>query len=109
MGTKKKIDENLTEIIYVAWEESERGWGTRPDGCSLHLTLADASAFEGAYWRRMPDLVPDEYSRPSSSPRPAYVTPLLYEQIEQQKNGRRLWVHNQREAVESGDLVYRLE
>ncbi len=109
MGTKKKKKEDLTEILYVAWEESERGWGTRPDGCSLHLTRSDAIAFEQAYWARMPDQVPDEYSRPFSSPSVAYVSPVLYRKIEKKENGLRLWEGEESRAVTERDLLYRLQ
>ena len=27
------------EVVAVQWEESERGWGVRPDGCSLHVSV----------------------------------------------------------------------
>ena len=36
---EKKVDKrHLKEIFFVSWEESERDWGSRPDGCSLHMT-----------------------------------------------------------------------
>ncbi len=53
-----------TQVICQQWQEHERGWGTRPDGYSLHLTMADRNAYIEAYWAAMPDQVPDEYSHP---------------------------------------------
>jgi hypothetical protein len=55
-------------VICQKWEESEKGWGTRPDGYSLHLTETDRAAFVQAYWDSMPDEAPSEYERPSGSP-----------------------------------------
>ena len=49
---------NLKQIIYVGWEESERGWGTRPDGCSLHISEEDYHKFIRAYWDKQPAEVP---------------------------------------------------
>lgn len=50
------------------WEESERGWGVRPDGYSLHLTHEDACKFVDEYWATMPDgPAPDVYERPAST------------------------------------------
>lgn len=46
------------------WEESERGWGTRPDGYSLHATEEDRKRYIAAYWAARPAKVPVEYSRP---------------------------------------------
>lgn len=46
------------------WLESERGWGIRPDGYSLHRNRVDRDVYVQHYWSQMPDQVPDEYSRP---------------------------------------------
>jgi len=43
------MTDNLEQVVYVSWEESERGWGTRPDGCSLHLTKADFEIYLDNY------------------------------------------------------------
>ena len=55
-------------VVCQKWEESERGWGTRPDGYSLHLSDTDREAFIKDYWAGMPNAVPDEYSRPDGTP-----------------------------------------
>ena len=97
---------NLKQIIYVGWEESERGWGTRPDGCSLHLTLNDFKAFEQAYWKRMPKQVPDEYSRPADSPIIVGASPNLYRKIRASKNGVRYYESELVELRDKKKLVY---
>ena len=52
-------------IVWIMpWEESERGWGVRPDGYSVHATEAGYDDYLSAYWKSMPDITPDEYSRP---------------------------------------------
>lgn len=63
MSTKTK-----TRVWVQPWEESEAGWGVRPDGYSLHLTREDVDKFITAYWKSQPDQVPNEYSRPSGPP-----------------------------------------
>jgi hypothetical protein len=100
----KKLE--LKKVTYVNWEEPERGWETRPDGCSLHLTLKDYKAFEEAYWAKMPKEVPDEYSRPAGEPVEVRVNSKLYREIKKTKNGLRL--HHEGEELESkeGNLVY---
>ena len=51
------------------WEESERGWGVRPDGFSLHLSMEDCRRFREEYWAQQPkSFVPDEYSRERGEP-----------------------------------------
>jgi hypothetical protein len=51
-------------VICQKWEESERGWGCRPDGFSLHPDRSALARYVQAYWDRMPDIPPDEYERP---------------------------------------------
>ena len=29
----------MKRVYLQYWEESEKNWGVRPDGCSIHLTL----------------------------------------------------------------------
>ena len=82
------------QVIVQKWEESERGWGTRPDGYSLHLTKADRVAFIEAYWRRMPDEVQDEYSRASGSPYSAEVDEATFARVKAGKRGIREFNNN---------------
>ena len=55
-------------VVVQEWLESERGWGTRPDGYSLHLSEEDRKEYIAAYWEIMPDHAPNEYSRPTGDP-----------------------------------------
>lgn len=56
-------------VVVQLWEESERGWGVRPDGYSIHRTQADRAAYVEGYMTRqqawLGDAVPDEYTRPA--------------------------------------------
>lgn len=61
MKTKNKV-------LCQKWEESEIGWGTRPDGYSLHLSKESLKSYIKEYWDSMPDETPEEYSRPNGSP-----------------------------------------
>lgn len=58
----------MSALVCQKWEESERGWGQRPDGYSLHVSEADRAEYVRAYWARMPAAVPHEYSRPCGTP-----------------------------------------
>lgn len=77
------------EVIVQKWEESERGWGTRPDGCSLHLTEEDRKKFLEEYWARQPKggEVPDEYSRPDGTPYKAQIDRETFEKVQASSNG----------------------
>lgn len=56
------------KVVVQKWEVSERGWGCRPDGNSLHGAESDRVNFIRAHNATLPDAVPDEYSRPCGSP-----------------------------------------
>jgi hypothetical protein len=87
-------------VVCQDWEESERGWGVRPDGVSLHLTEADRVAYVAEYWEReraknppsaVPE-VPNEYSRPCRClPRTITVDAALYERVKNSENGIRFY------------------
>jgi hypothetical protein len=77
------------EVIVQKWEESERSWGTRPDGFSLHLTEADRQAYIREYWSGMPDRIPNKYSRPDGTPYKANVDAATFAEVKTSKNGIR--------------------
>ncbi len=85
--------ENLEKVIRQDWDESERGWGCRSDGCSLHLSIEDRDSYVRDYWSTMPDEAPDEYERPEGEPYAVYIEKELYDQVAQSSNGIRLSKH----------------
>jgi len=96
MGLKieKSEEPKVPQLRYAVldtWTESERGWGSRPDGATLHLTMEDYGEYVEEYWGRMPKGVPDEYSRPDASPRNVVIEEDLYQKIVASRNGIRLW------------------
>lgn len=76
-------------VVVQMWEESELGWGTRPDGYSLHLSVADSAVCVARYWREMPKRLPDEYSRPCGNPYVAEVSDDVYQKIVESTHGIR--------------------
>lgn len=55
--------------VCQTWTESERGWGSRPDGYTLHSTLADRDWWVINHNSQLPDdHIPDVYSRTAGSP-----------------------------------------
>ncbi len=100
--TKKNLETFV--VIRQDWEESELGWGTRPDGTSLHKSLEDCQAFIKEYWAGMPEKAPEEYSRPDSSPYEFRVTKGIYRELSKSKNGIRLF-----RSFKKGDLYSKLE
>jgi len=78
-------------VVKQFWEESERGWGVRPDGYTLHLTEADRVKFIKAFEASQPDAVPDEYSRPSGSPTVTDVSDAVYKELQRAKRKHGIW------------------
>jgi hypothetical protein len=96
----------LEEAIYVSWEESEQGWGTRPDGCSLHISEKQYQSYLKSYWAGMPSKVPHEYSRPAGEPVKVQVSKNLYQQIQKSKRGLILDQSEEQKYAKKGWLVY---
>jgi len=88
-GHAKKEDRVL--VLYQGWEESERGWGVRPDGYSLHVDRQHRDAFVDHFLKRQhaffqehglkEDGVPDEYTRVSGEPIAVSVTRAVHRQL----------------------------
>lgn len=81
------------KVIKQTWTESERGWGQRPDGYSLHLSVGDMEQFNKEYWDSQPKTatVPDEYSRPDVNPKEISVGYTTYKELKASKHGIRRW------------------
>jgi len=73
----------MKKVFLQYWEESERGWGVRPDGCSLHVTMVDHNKYVSSiYSDRDPENVPHEYDRTCGSVITALVSETLYNEID---------------------------
>jgi hypothetical protein len=73
----------MKKVFLQYWEESERDWGIRPDGCSLHLTLEDHNKYVGnVYSDRNSDNVPHEYDRTCGDVIEALVSEDIYNEID---------------------------
>ena len=87
---EKKIVLNLA--LCQLWTEYARGWGSRPDGCSLHLGEENHKKFCAAYWQKMPSNAPDEYSTENGKPFLAVVNIELYGRLVASKERQGIWV-----------------
>jgi hypothetical protein len=71
------------KVFAQDWEESERGWGVRPDGTSLHLTEQDVAEYVQTYYRTFNSrgAVSDEYTRTSGEAYEIEVTEEIYQEL----------------------------
>jgi hypothetical protein len=67
--------------------ECETGWGTRPDGYTLHKTMEDRKAYVDEYWAKMPDKMPAEFSSPDGNPQTVTVDEQNYQEVIGSRNG----------------------
>ena len=77
----------MNRVVLQIWEESERGWGTRPDGCSMHIDSKERERYiQAIYERRKSDAsIPNEYDRIVGEGIEAYIEDALFDLV--QKGG----------------------
>lgn len=78
----------MNKVILQLWEESERGWGTRPDGCSIHIDLNQHKKYITESYKDRGDDVPDTYERVVGDAIEAFVDDRLLFIIEKEKSVR---------------------
>ena len=71
------------KAILQYWEESERGWGSRADGCSLHRDLASHQKYVDDVYRDRTyhQYVPDQYDRTIGDPTAVEISENLYQSM----------------------------
>lgn len=78
-------------LIKQNWREFERGWGSRPDGYTLHLDEAGRERFVDEFLRKQDQRagghVPDEYSRPWGDATIVEVSKGLHDQVRAEIEG----------------------
>lgn len=89
-----------TKIYMETWTESEAGWGTRPDGASIHASKEAFKIYMEEYWSRQPTKVPSEYSRPDQNLK-EYLVPITVLERLGEKSGIRL-TKEQQGDIEAG-------
>ena len=81
----------MKKVYLQYWEESEKGWGVRPDGCSLHISISDYKSYlEKVYSDRNPVVIPNEYDRIVGDLIEVEVTNKIYDEILNCSNSLRI-------------------
>ncbi len=73
-------------VIIQNWEESERGWGTRPDGWTIHIDREQHKKYVDWYNKTFNNLdsAPDEYTRVCGDPIEVECPNDLYKRIKKE-------------------------
>ena len=100
----------MNKIVLQLWEESIRGSGSCPDGCSIHVDISERDRYvESVYSaRRGSDSVPDEYERIVGGPVEAYIDDTMFESLKSEKSIR-LAQHQMNNLVGMEDIILRDE
>jgi len=78
----------MNKVILQRWEESERNWGTRPDGCSLHLDNINRDNYINDIYKDRKDDVPETYDRIVGTPIDVFIDDSLFEILKVEKSLR---------------------
>ena len=80
----------MNKVILQIWEESERGWGTRPDGCSMHIDLKERENYIQTIYdsRKSDESIPNEYDRIVGEGVEAFIEDALFKLVEKDKSIR---------------------
>lgn len=78
----------MNKVILQLWEESERGWGVRPDGCSIHIDKENRDLYVSNLYKDRDGDVPDTYERVLGDPITAFLDDRLFDLISNDKSIR---------------------
>ncbi len=97
----------MNTAFLETWTETERGWGQRPDGCTIHLTEEDYKKYVKKYWDKMPKETPYEYSRPDENLREVVIGSKLFKDLKKSANGILLWQSEFSEKKKSNEILFK--
>ena len=79
----------MNKVILQIWEESERGFGSRLDGCSIHLDSNERNNYINMiYTNRESNTIPDEYDRIVGDGIEVFIEDSLFNIIKKDKSVR---------------------
>lgn len=78
----------MNKVILQLWEESERGFGTRSDGCSIHIDFENRNKYIKSIYDSRCDEVPHIYERVIGSELEAFIDDELFKNLKDKKSLR---------------------
>ena len=85
----------MKKVYLKNWEESERGWGVRPDGCSLHIDLNNHKSYlNSIYQSRDINNIPHEYDRIVGDVKEVLVSDVIFNEVLKSNGVLRLMQHS---------------
>ena len=98
----------MNKCYFQRWEESERGWGVRPDGCSIHLNLDFHKSYLRDIYniRQHEALVPDEYDRIIGYVCECFISDSVF-QLVQNQGSIRLMEHEMKNLFNLEEIIFK--
>ena len=78
----------MNKVVLQLWEESERGFGTRPDGCSIHIDSDNRNNYIKSIYDSRGDKVPNTYDKIIGSELEAFIDDELFKNLNDEKSLR---------------------
>lgn len=78
----------MNKVILQIWEESERGFGVRPDGCSIHINFEERNSYIKSIYDNRDSEVPAEYDRIVGDGIEVFIEDSLFEIVKRDKSIR---------------------
>ena len=94
----------MNKVVLQFWEESERGWGVRPDGCSIHLDSNERNNYIKSIYSDRGSEVPDEYERIVGDELVAFIEDVLFERLLKDKSIR-IYQHQFKNLLNMSELI----
>lgn len=73
----------MNKVYLQIWEESIKGVGKIPDGCTLHITLENNKEYLKNIYKTRKNDVPNEYDSAVGTPIAVYITDELYDIVKE--------------------------
>jgi len=80
----------MPKVLVMQWEESECGWGVRPDGWTMHFDKESLDLYCASFWAQQRaghtgQFAPDVYTREAGKPFELEVDAEIYEKVKANK------------------------
>jgi len=98
----------MNRCYFQRWEESERGWGVRPDGCSIHLSEDFHKKYLNEIYniRQGELLVPYEYERITGPLMECFISDTLFELVKG-KTSLRLMEYEMNNLINIEEIIFK--
>jgi hypothetical protein len=99
----------MNRCYFQRWEESERGWGIRPDGCSIHLSVDSHKKYLNEIYivRQSDSSIPQEYDRITGTLIECFISDTLFE-IVKEKLSLRLMEYEMSNLIKMEEILFKI-